>query len=276
MRRFTNHGTIVPFICAVLMSVILQPYAAMAAPQVASILLPAPAGRASQLELASVCSRARVPCDVATTTAYVSANDPAGAMYLIDSTGPKLIRVGADRRTGRTSSETWDFGNYRHSFAAPSSEPLSIYPALYFSAGKTAAALISEVHEAYSGGGGVFSVADFVLLSSGDRSAEGEWSPLYSAVPFACGKTVRACFSEREYAKSPHCHQDLEGTLSVSSANVSDGTWRFTWKEVDWPAGVTAAHKRTTRRSFGLPKSRAAASPARLPAEVNFCGGPTG
>lgn len=268
--------SLAPLLLAMLACARLHPELAGAGQRGTSFLVPIAPDRISDAELAILCSRLTAPCDPLETRAYVERDAAAAPVYLIENTGPKIIRLNEGTTGDVGHADIWDFSGYRHSYATPKSEPMSIYPALYPAPeGKPALALVSELHEGYSGGGAIFKVADFVVLSTAGASSAAKWTLLYRGVPFECGSTSRACFSDRGYAKSPHCEDNYEGTLHLTFGNSDQGAWHFTWEEVHWPGGVTAAHKKVTRRTFTMPKD-IVSSAARLPAAVNFCGGPVG
>ncbi|QBQ96191.1 hypothetical protein [Paraburkholderia pallida] len=95
--------------------------------------------------------------------------------------------------------------------------------------------MLSQWHEAYSGGGGSWQYADFVELKPGSKHAE---EASVAGVPFSCGKSIRACFSEQEYQHSPHCSEDFDGVLHlrfVPSDSPDRYDWVATWNETHWP-----------------------------------------
>ncbi|WP_133239287.1 hypothetical protein [Microvirga sp. KLBC 81] len=150
---------------------------------------------------------------------------------------------------------------------------LDIHPALYPVAPDLwAVAVLSNTSESYSGGGAAFKTADFVVLDS-KASEVTEKQRLFAAVPFSCTKTVRACFSEKEYKKSPHCHDESTGFLALKFAPSSTGglhDWTATWHETVWPGGVPKTAQTTTRTVAVLKPGKQAVAPGMFP----FCGGP--
>lgn len=158
----------------------------------------------------------------------------------------------------------WDFSGYKHS-NPPEEEPFAIYPALYRVDGtRFAVALVSRFAESYSGGGATFEMADFPILDeAGER---GKYTVAYAGVPFACNKTVRACFSARDEKNSATCHDETSGylTLSYSPAPAS---WSFFWHETERPAHAS-------QKSASIPFDVSPAAQAyKLPPGVPFCGG---
>ena len=121
--------------------------------------------------------------------------------------------------------------------------------------------MISESREAYSGGGATFETADFVGLDAAR-------TVLYGAVPFSCSKLVRACFTERDYQRSPHCHDEYAGSLTIRHTD-GPGRWTFVWRETDWESNVPKSRATTTRVAFGVPPENTERTDV-----VSFCGGP--
>lgn len=254
--------------------------AANSAPQVSIPLKEAPAGRLAPDRLIRICSRLPVPCNPASTRAYLASLAGPRTVYLIDGTKPMLVALNAEVPDDPGLARQWDFSAYRHSLPAVSgdlaAEPLQLYPALYAVDGnRYAVALVGTVQEMYSGGGATFQVADFIGLSGdGEGSALAtSWTVVYATIPFSCHKTVRACFSEKERKASHHCLEESSGYLTIQHASApgSAGPWAFTWNESNWPPHVDKTKSRQDRRPFTLPPRR---KPAELPDGVSFCGGP--
>lgn len=212
----------------------------------------------------AVCLAPPAPCQVETTDVWVARRGNTGLRYLIDTRGPKLLiwQPGSEARL-----QYWDFSTYRHTQAqavpAHDEQPLSLYPALYpLDDHRFAVALVQEFREMYSGGGASLSIADFLVPGA----APAEWQTLYTAVPFSCYEMIRACFSEKDYANSPHCHDERSAYLTIQPQ--ADGRWQFSWIAKDWPAH-TAKTRQITRKTrfFRSHDSQA------LPETVAVCGG---
>lgn len=122
-----------------------------------------------------------------------------------------------------------DFSGYRPRTADPQRRAaLSLARDLYpLGEGRWAVAVLLSVSESYSGGGAGFQRADFVPLDG----AIGEVPASRADIPFFCTKTVRACFSEKEYRTSPHCHDESDGSLRIGygapAAPGGDYRWRY-------------------------------------------------
>lgn len=174
-------------------------------------------------------------------------------------------------RVKRSAGDAWalqqlhDFSGYRHSDTSRGDAALTLAPALYpLAEGRWAVAVVSTVSDMYSGGGAHFSTADFVPLEAPGASAR----VAHAGVPFSCGKMVRACFSEKEYKTSAHCHDESSGSLRIAyDAPAAAGgayAWRYTWLQSEWPA-----HRRqsaSTRSVTRFVDGGGEAAP--------FCGGP--
>jgi hypothetical protein len=109
-----------------------------------------------------------------------------------------------------------------------------VYPALYPAGpGTWAVALVSDLHESYSGGGATFSIADFVVLPDGADA--GPPTALYAGVTFSCSKLIRACFTEEDYRRrGDKCHDEFDGFLTLEYApSTSPGryAWTAVWHE---------------------------------------------
>ncbi|CAN5610761.1 hypothetical protein BH10PSE18_BH10PSE18_29240 [soil metagenome] len=237
-----------------------------------------------------LCALLPQPCKPDT----LSLHTPRGAAtgeYVVLSTEPlamaRLRRIGAAWQL----VSTHDFTGYRHSMAdapkdadADSFSPpsLSLAPALYpLGPDRWAAAILWTTTASYSGGGAGYSTADFVALDPNAGTAR----TVHAGIPFSCSVTIRACFSEKEYAQSPHCHDETEGSLRIgyqesaqaggtggsgggggggAGAAAADFRWRFTWSESTWRAHKPASSTRRTTLRFSDASNDT----------VSFCDGP--
>jgi hypothetical protein len=106
------------------------------------------------------------------------------------------------------------------------------------------------------------------------ESEIGEKQRLFAAVPFSCSKMVRACFSQEDYRKSPHCHGESSGFLTLKYASSAAGDfyqWTATWNETVWPAGVKKSAQ-TKKQTVAILKP---GKPSVAPDTFPFCeGGP--
>ena len=123
----------------------------------------------------------------------------------------------------------------------------TLYPALYpLAADKVAVAVLADENNYFSGGGSRYQVADFYTLPPPDAAPApvGE----YRNMPFFMDELYRACFSEQDYARSPHCHEENSGILRLS-ISAPDGRqqpyrWHLRWEEKYWPGAVPKSQQR--------------------------------
>lgn len=212
-----------------------------------------------------LCAALPQPCKPQGLRLYRS-RDAAPQEYVALAEAPlAMARVQRGPGGAWTVQQLHDFTGYRHSKTDRDDARLSLAPALYpLAEGRWAAALVSSIGEMYSGGGASFSTADFVPVTGPGARAVAA----HAAVPFGCSKMVRACFSEKEYKTSAHCHEEAWGSLRIAygtpSRPGSDYAWRYTWLQSEWPA-----HRRqsaTTRSVTRFTDGGGDAAP--------FCGGP--
>ncbi len=211
----------------------------------------------------------------------VATSAPRGRLYLIDASRPWLATLDEREPTDATRARVWDFSAYRPSVpsAADAGTPpaLRLHPALYpVGASGQAVAIVSSTREMYSGGGANFEFADFVALDAAGATSMKVAKVIYAAVPFACSKTVRACFSQREHKRSPHCTDDSEGHLTIGfgdNAGVAPA-WSFRWHEQSWPANVARSRQQSTRSTFAVPAGPRDVANGAAAESASFCGGP--
>lgn len=262
---------------ALLLAAGFQASGAMAAARAAIVLVEAPKARLAGIKLDELCAGLATPCIPASTKAYVEKGSTAGTVHLIDSSRPMFVSVNnAEQR----QVHAWDFSGYVHSVppmadAGGAAGKLEIHPALYpVGVSDYAVALLSSVSEGYSGGGARFDHADFLQLNM-DQKANYKFSVAYAAVPFFCSKTIRACFSEKEYKTSPHCSDESSGTLRIRYPDRDASTgWKFSWTQNEWPSNVKKNQASTATVPFAIPPGPSATTPAVLPKNVEFCGEP--
>ena len=271
-RRFARVG---------LAAAVLVACAATAAPRTATVLVPAAAARLPAPALAALCARLASPCAPATTRVLVAVAMPKGRLWLIDSARPWLAALDEREPTEASRARLWDFDGYRHSVPAQvdgsgKEEPLIVHPAIYpFGSGGQAVALVTSSREMYSGGGAAFDVADFVELSAAPAAAGPEANVVYAGVPFSCNKIIRACFTEKDYRHSPHCHDESTGHLTIDFGGAaSPPGWTFRWHEQDWAGGEPKSKQRWTRSAFSVPAGPRAVARGALSEVASFCGGP--
>ncbi|WP_395320658.1 hypothetical protein [Variovorax sp. UC74_104] len=215
---------------------------------------------------ANLCSLLPQPCNAQQLGLY----RPRGAApnnYVVLSAEPLAMA-----RISRADARSWkldrlhDFSDYaqaqkKDSDASRSEARLSLAPALYpVAEGKWAVAVLQTVSEGYSGGGASFDTADFVPLEGGKAVQED--------IPFSCSKMIRACFSEKEYKTSKHCHDESFGSLRIAYGETfkpgAPYDWQYTWVQTEWPQNEPRSAATTTRVLFT----------AKTTERAGFCGGP--
>lgn len=175
--------------------------------------------------------------------------------YLIDDS-PKLVKL--RKHAGNYQAvDSWDFSNYAHHSTGarthdmPSSG-LSIYPALYpLNKKEVSIALLSNYFTGFSGGGANESVADFVMLQP-----HGRYKVALKNISFDENHMYRACFSEKEYNTSPHCHEEGWRVLRIKFTDVGKPFYQWTLHYTDtvWDAHQEkTAQKKTYERYTKMP-----------------------
>lgn len=214
-----------------------------------------------------LCALLPQPCDAQALALYKPRGGAADEYVVLSSQPLAMARLtrgeGNNGKTARGWSLTrlHDFSGYAAGRKGEPEAALSLAPALYpLAEGQWAAAVLQTVSESYSGGGAAFTKADFVPLEGTRIVAE--------AIPFACSKMVRACFSEKEYKRSKHCHDESSGSLRIAYGEPARAgepyRWQYTWLQTEWPAHAPASASTTTRLHFAATTTERAA----------FCGGP--
>ena len=276
-------GLISRTVCLALVgvAVVLAAGSAAAAGRTALALVPAAEARLPADSLAALCERLFSTCAPASTKAMVETSAPQGRLYLLDSDRPWLAALDEHAPTDATRARVWDFSAYRHTVlpSADAGKPaaLHVYPALYpVGASGHAVAIVSSTREMYSGGGALFDVADFVELDASGATSATQAKVVYAAVPFACSKTVRTCFSEKDYQRSPHCSDDSAGHLTIGFDGTTGAApgWSFRWHEQSWPGNVAKAKQRWTRSAFAVPVGPREVGSGAAAQSASFCGGP--
>lgn len=161
----------------------------------------------------------------------------AGRAVYLTSPGPTLIRM--NRSNGEWVMDgRWDFSHHESRDNSNDGEltrsEVTLFPALYpLSQTKQAVALVSTWSTGYSGGGREEAYADFLMLK-----ADGEYQTAFSNVPFSSREMIRACFSEQDYAKKSHCHDESWRilTLQFTDEGREYYSWKFITKASDWPS----------------------------------------
>ncbi|MCK7226321.1 hypothetical protein L8P27_00385 [Enterobacter asburiae] len=133
---------------------------------------------------------------------------------------------------------SWDFTKEANNEDIPDDEltksDVYIYPALYpLSKVKTAVALVSKWSTTYSGGGREEEYANFIMIND-----DGTYQLAFKNIPFSSREMIKACFTEDDYAKQSHCHDESWSILSLKITDDSKDyySWKFITKSYNWSA----------------------------------------
>jgi len=109
-----------------------------------------------------------------------------------------------------------------------------IYPALYpLNKTKMAVALVSKWSTSYSGGGRQEEYANFMMINN-----DGSYQLAFKNIPFSSREMIKACFTEDDYAKKSHCHDESWSILNLKITDEAKEfySWKFITKSYSWPA----------------------------------------
>jgi hypothetical protein len=199
-----------------------------------------------------------------------------GVEYYATLEGLALARLTMNAPGQWQLLDRWSFANYpltpRKNEENGSTSQISMHPALYpVGPDQWAIAVLTDISETYSGGGASFTKADFVMLDP-KVSEISEKQRLLAGIPFSCQKSIRACFSEKDYKTSANCHEESSGylTLKVTHAAGNFYDWTATWHETVRPGGTPKATQTKTQKVAALKLGAQSAVP-----DFTFCeGGP--
>lgn len=215
-----------------------------------------------------LCALLPQPCNAQQLGLYRPRGAAAGDYVVLSAEPLAMARIRRDAgdAKGWQLARLHDFSDYAQALkkdgdASRSEARLSLAPALYpVAEGRWAVAVLQTVSEGYSGGGASFDTADFVPLEGGKAVQEG--------IPFSCSKMIRACFSEKEYKTSKHCHDESFGSLRIAYGETfkpgAPYDWQYTWVQTEWPQNEPRSAATTTRVLFT----------AKTTERAGFCGGP--
>lgn len=187
----------------------------------------------------SLCAALKNRCDAAKETTVWKSKADANAFYLINSS-PELMKIEKAGSTW-TVKGTWDFSQYHHSHSEQnqsddelSASGVTIYPALYpLGKNQQAVALVSQWSTGYSGGGREENYADFMQINE-----DGSYKTAFKDILFSSREMIRACFSEQDYARNLHCHDESWRVLQLKIRDEGKAyySWEFITKSSDWPS----------------------------------------
>lgn len=182
----------------------------------------------------SICKAIESECKVGTTIwKEKKSNDD---FYLMPS---KLNFVKVKKNGDRYSKVImWDFSKDNNDVGTVDDEltkdDVYIYPALYpLNKTKLAIALVSKWSTSYSGGGREEEYANFMMIND-----DGSYRLAFKSVPFSSKEIIRACFTEDDYAKKSHCHDENWSILNLKITDEKKEfySWKFIIKSYSWAA----------------------------------------
>ncbi len=187
-------------------------------------------------QLKKICTDLNLMCSEDLALWKKKASDD-GQVYLIDAT-PQLIELVKDKNSYKVV-DAWNFKNYQHHSKNSEDGELGdygaeIFPAFYpLNRQKFAIAIVQHWGTGYSGGGKGEQFADFVMLEP-----KGAYKLALADVPFYSYETIRACFSEKDYQTSLHCHDESGSSLSIQFKDVGKPyyQWILNYTDFTWEA----------------------------------------
>jgi len=216
------------------------------------------------IEYISICKTAGSDCKPGTI--IWGERDSNDNFYLMPSS-LKIIKLRKDNN-GYSKVNAWDFsmekgdenntrGELKNDDLA--SKNMYIYPALYPLDKTTfAVALVSKWSMWYSGGGRVEEYADFMMLKD-----DGSYFPVFENISFSSKEMISACFTQEDYAKESHCHDENWSVLRLKMIDTGVAgklyLWKFITQSYNWPAFEE-------RDSIQMKTSEDVAEPFRLTA----------
>ncbi|WP_137940318.1 hypothetical protein [Chitinivorax sp. B] len=238
------------WLCLVLYSMVLNPLAIAQDTPKALVLKTAKSSPAT-INIEALCKLLATPCQPKQAKLYPGPSPQS--WVLIDEAQPAIALFNSYNPGQPVMQSQLDLSQYKHSMPLPNNDAeMSVHPVLYPIGTQGWAVAITLRHAVpYSGGGRGQTVADFVALSPKVDSGK----VLYRCVPFSESEMIRACFSEQDYKRSPHCHDESSGHLTIryaASGTVLNPGWRFAWHSTDWPAGVPATKAQRSQRPLDI------------------------
>ena len=189
---------------------------------------------------------------------YRSKDDPKNLGWSIAAEALSVSRVRVTA-SGIEVIRTWNFAAMVGEIGKEEGPTRTVHPVLYpVGTDRFAMAILTHESTGYAGGGASWSWATFYELrdlSAPNEVGEGRLALLYKAIPFGCGKGIRACFTEREYRRSKRCQETWGGILRLRYASADSAgamAWTATWEESHVPGGVTKEQMKVERTVIDL------------------------
>jgi hypothetical protein len=202
----------------------------------------------SSIVLSNICGG---ECNTDTSIFFSPKNSKSleGIVFAIDEKNKIVRKIRLDRSKWFID-RVWDINNIVNK-DQDQDILIGINPVLYpVSKNNFAIAITKKYSQMLSGGIENNTTADFVLLKDSNDSEN--VALILREIPFSCYVMNRACFNEKEYKSSPHCHREQTGIsiLKISDIGKEIYQWSFTWKEEKWLEHVSSAQKTTTKYTF--------------------------
>lgn len=188
--------------------------------------------KAESSQLKKICTDLSLTCSEGGALWKNKASN-GGNVYLIDNT-LQLIELVKDKNRYKVV-DAWNFKNYQHHNKSSEDGELGdygveIFPAFYpLNRQKFAIAIVQHWGTGYSGGGKGEQFADFVMLEP-----KGKYQLALADVSFYSYEMIRACFSEKDYKTSPHCHDESGSSLSIQFKDVGKPYYQWTMNYTDF------------------------------------------
>lgn len=198
----------------------------------------------SKAEIRSICQKIKLSCDESGAKLWVVKIAEAEKYYLINE---NLQMIQLSKHLGKYQIvDYWDLTRYQQVYALEENEISEefIYPALYpLNRNNHAVALVSSFSASYSGGGRGEQTAQFIQLLP-----QGKTYQVLKDIPFYYYERIKACFSEQDYKKYTHCHDEQSTLLSITYEDIGKPfyQWNLIYSEIDWPAHTN--RKRVQKR----------------------------
>ncbi|WP_349914248.1 hypothetical protein [Acinetobacter pittii] len=192
--------------------------------------------KASQQDIDLICKQLRQKCS-GEAILWKGKNTQDPVYYLIDES-PQIVQVKKQNNQYKVVDQ-WDFKDYQYNNKEPHTDDLApdglqIFPALYpLNKNEFAIAVVNKWFTGYSGGGRFEENADFIKLKP-----HGKYQVALKDIAFSSREMIRACFSEQDYKKSPHCHDEAWMILNIQFKDVGQPyyLWQLNYKNYSWEA----------------------------------------
>jgi biopolymer transport protein ExbD len=188
----------------------------------------------SKAEIRSICQKIKSNYDESSAKLWVVKIAEAEKYYLIDE---NLQMIQLSKHLGKYQIvDNWNLTKYQQVYVLEENEISKefIYPALYpLNRHSYAVALVFSSSTSYAGGGRSEQIAQFIQLLP-----KGKAHRVLKDIPFYSYERIKACFSEQDYKKSSHCHDEHYSILSIDYQDIGKPyyQWNLTYTETDWPA----------------------------------------